>query len=123
MAERSFKKLNRFKTLQIHNIDETIQDLDSKIKAMQNDKTIVVTDEDKKKIRPKMQCSSYVCTKVESHVGAFKVCANCELKFYCSRKCQKQRVSFRIGDELSSKPLWTFTKTFFFSVCYGGYDE
>jgi hypothetical protein len=43
-----------------------------------------------KKIRPKMQCSSYLCENIEPEVGAFKVCAKCKLKYYCSPECQKQ---------------------------------
>merc|ERR1712034_232970 len=43
-----------------------------------------------KKIRPKMRCSAFDCNNVEDHVGQFKTCAGCEIKYYCSQKCHEQ---------------------------------
>jgi tetratricopeptide (TPR) repeat protein len=48
------------------------------------------TDEEPdQKIRSKVQCNSYHCDKVETYLGEFKCCQRCRLKYYCSRKCQK----------------------------------
>jgi len=88
MAKKALTKLNRLK----HNF-ETINDFignaleDIRKMTKQNSN---VAREEMKNVRPRMQCSSYICKKVEPKVGAFEQCGKCLMGYYyCSRKCSR----------------------------------
>lgn len=83
LAKKVLKKLKRFKAN-----SNKIEELRLKIREMPDDVTPAATE--KKKVRTRMKCSSYVCENVEAKVGDYKHCSACRLKYYCSRKCQKQ---------------------------------
>lgn len=97
LAKKAFKKFKRFK----HdcNIGRVIVKLKNEIDDMPE----ITTDEPNKFVKTLMQCSSYVCENIESRIGEFKQCSKCRLKYYCSKKCQKQH--WKYGHKAECKKL------------------
>jgi len=79
MAKSVLKKLKKFE-----NYGFIIENLEKAITQMP------INSNKKRNVRTRMQCSSYNCKNIEQNIGAFKVCARCEIKYYCSVKCHKQ---------------------------------
>jgi len=94
MAKKVLQKFKRFRHLPGTN--RLIVGFEKSIKNMSNANSTNQAEE-AQEIRTKTQCSSHECTKVEPHVGAFKHCGRCRLKYYCSIKCQKKH--WRNGHE------------------------
>jgi len=93
-AKKALKKLKRFKNVCPNvNVEAQYEDAKNLIENMSVNPNLDTTKEEKKTIRTKMQCSSYSCKNVETHVRDFKVCAKCKLKYYCCRECQVQHWS------------------------------
>jgi len=87
MAKKVLHKLKRFRKLP--RVDEYIVAFENKIKKMSISNSTTQVEENAR-VRTKTQCSSYECKQVETHIGAFKHCGRCRLKYYCSIKCQKK---------------------------------
>ena len=87
MAKKVLQKLKRFR--KHAGVNENIVIFENAIKKMSNT-TSTTQVEENQSVRTKTQCSAYECKKVEPHVGTFKHCGRCRLKYYCSIKCQKK---------------------------------
>jgi len=87
MAKKVLQKFKRFRHLP--GVNGNIVGFEKSIKNMSNTNSTTQAEE-AQEIRTKTQCSSHECTKVEPHVGAFKHCGRCRLKYYCTIKCQKK---------------------------------
>ena len=46
--------------------------------------------DDGEEVKTILKCSNIGCEKLESKTGEFKLCTQCRVAYYCSRKCQKQ---------------------------------